>query len=359
MKMLNSKGGQVVYETMLKDILSGKLRPSERIPSRLDLIRRFKTTPVTVQRAFDRLAEAGFIESQGRKGTLVVDRPPNRHRIGLVFKGSPSSPEWRQFWTIMRKVSAELEGEDNWHFDSYLEIENIDSPGRTRLTYDIENHRLAGIMHITKGTMAEIPAAQNIPCACVVTSDDARIETALSILLDTRRFIADAIRYQVSCGCKSVALIATPGFRGSLFPIFSEVLESFNLTLERKWIQTGNLNAPSESANLAELLFSGGSRKRPDGLLVLDDNLTPHVCRGLAEVGLLPERDVTIVSHANYPSPSVSTGVVRLGFDNTVILRSAMSYFRKCRDSGKLATNFVVVPPVFEGNHSKKCVSTN
>lgn len=352
--MINSKGGQVVYETMLGDILSGKLRPAERIPSRLDLIRRFKTTPVTVQRAFDRLAEAGFIESLGRKGTFVVARPPNRHRIGLVFKGSPSSPEWRQFWTIMRNVSAELEGEDNWHFDSYLEIENIDSPGRTRLSYDIENHRLAGLMHVSKGTIAEIPAAQDIPCAAVITSDDARLEKTLSILLDTRRFIADAIRYQVSCGCKKVAMIATPGFRGSLFPILSEVLESYNLPLERKWIQTGNLNAPSESANLAELLFSSGPRKRPDALLVLDDNLTPHVCRGLAAVGLLPERDVTIVSHANYPSPSVSTGVVRLGFDNTVILRSVVSYFQQCRNNGKRMTSFTVVPPIFERDLPEK-----
>ena len=348
MAMINSKGGQFVYETMLGDILSGKLRPAERIPSRLDLIRRFKTTPVTVQRAFDRLAEAGFIESLGRKGTFVVDRPPNRHRIGLVFKGSPSSPEWRQFWTIMRKVSSELEGENDWHFDSYLEIENIDSPGRTRLAYDIENHRLAGVFHVSKGTMAEIPAALDIPCASVVTNDDVRIEKTLFIMLDTRKFLVDAIRYQVSCGCKSLALIATPGFRGALFPIFSEVLESFNLPLERKWIQTGNLNAPSESANLAELLFSGGARKRPDGLLILDDNLTPHVCQGLAQIGLLPARDVTIVSHANYPSPPVATGVVRLGFDNTFILRSAMSYFRECRDAGKLLTSYTVIPPIFE-----------
>ena len=347
-EMLNSKGGQVVYETILGDILSGKLRPSERIPSRVDLIRRFKTTPVTLQRAFDRLAEAGFIESRGRQGTFVVQHPPHRHRIGLVFRSKPERPEWRRFWTILRSVAGNMAEADDWTFDSFLEIENTGSPGRNQFAYDVENHRLAGVFHVTKATMEETPAANEIPRAVMATSDDARIEETLSILPDMRQFIAEALNRLVSCGCRRVALIATPGFRKTFYPIYTESLEALNLPVERKWIQTGNLNAPSECANLTELLFSQRGSHRPDGLLVMDDNLAPHVCDGLAQAGLMPARDVAIVSHANYPSPSVSAGVVRLGFDNGAILRSAVSYFRKCRDRGRLMTELTVIPPIFE-----------
>ena len=46
-------------------------------------------------------------------------------------------------------------------------------------------------------------------------------EKALSILLDTQTFIGDAVQYQVSHGCKNLAVIAPPEFRGgALFPLF-------------------------------------------------------------------------------------------------------------------------------------------
>ena len=42
-------------------------------------------------------------------------------------------------------------------------------------------------------------------------------EKALSILLDTQTFIGDAVQYQVSHGCKNLAVIAPPEFRGGGF----------------------------------------------------------------------------------------------------------------------------------------------
>jgi GntR family transcriptional regulator len=57
-------------------VASGALRPGEALPSVRDLARELRINPNTVAKAYQRLAEAGVLESRRGEGTFVAERPP-------------------------------------------------------------------------------------------------------------------------------------------------------------------------------------------------------------------------------------------------------------------------------------------
>ena len=57
-------------------VASGALRPGDPLPSVRDLAREQRINPNTVAKAYQRLAEAGILESRRGEGTFVAEHPP-------------------------------------------------------------------------------------------------------------------------------------------------------------------------------------------------------------------------------------------------------------------------------------------
>ena len=62
---------QQIVESIRQEILSGKLRPGDRLPSIRSLTNKWDCTPGTVQRAYHELAESGLVVSRPGQGTHV------------------------------------------------------------------------------------------------------------------------------------------------------------------------------------------------------------------------------------------------------------------------------------------------
>lgn len=323
-KAATSRAGQVVYAALLRELVAGHLQPGARLPTRRELITRFTTTPVTVQHAFDRLSDAGFIESRGRHGTFVSERPPHLHRIALVFKAAPGQPEWRQFWTVLINAARRIEKEGRWFFEPYYEVMS-DNPGPDlmRLSHDVAEHRIAGVFFAS--TPRRIPALEKsrIP-RIVVTADTLKDQTA--IVIDHDDFVHKAVDWLAGRGCRRVALIAVPGYDGRQLDAYHASMADHGLLVEDRFVQLGHQSLPHWTRNMVNLMFHMKSGARPDGLIIADDNLTASACEGLVEAGLVPGVDVQVVSHANFPA-LIQTGVAgvqRIGYDNVFILRRAL-----------------------------------
>ena len=82
---------QKIAETIRQDILVGKLKPGERLPSVREIAADWNCTLGTAQRAYGKLAQQGLVVSRSGQGTHVVQKPHLRddtplRRASLVHR---------------------------------------------------------------------------------------------------------------------------------------------------------------------------------------------------------------------------------------------------------------------------------
>ena len=69
---------QKIIESVREEILSGSLKPGDRLPSIRQMTLKWECTNGTVLRADQELARQGLVISQVGRGTKVVDKLPIR-----------------------------------------------------------------------------------------------------------------------------------------------------------------------------------------------------------------------------------------------------------------------------------------
>jgi GntR family transcriptional regulator len=65
-----------IEEAVRHRVASGALRPGDALPSVRDLARELRINPNTVARGYQRLVEAGVLETRRGEGTFVAEHPP-------------------------------------------------------------------------------------------------------------------------------------------------------------------------------------------------------------------------------------------------------------------------------------------
>jgi DNA-binding LacI/PurR family transcriptional regulator len=78
-----------VFEHVLADIESGRLKEGERLPSEIELVKQFATSRPTVARALRDLQNLGLVERKVGSGTYVrrSQKPVDSWRFGLLIPG--------------------------------------------------------------------------------------------------------------------------------------------------------------------------------------------------------------------------------------------------------------------------------
>jgi len=74
-----------VRDEVRQAIMSGELRPGERLPSEQELTETFRVSRVTIREAIRGLVEEGFLSRQQGVGTYVTDRPRLRNTLDRNF----------------------------------------------------------------------------------------------------------------------------------------------------------------------------------------------------------------------------------------------------------------------------------
>jgi molybdate-binding protein/DNA-binding transcriptional regulator YhcF (GntR family) len=69
---------QQIAESIRRDIIEGKLKPGDRLPSIREMTQIWNCTVGTVQRAYKELADKGLVMSHSGKGTHIVERLPSQ-----------------------------------------------------------------------------------------------------------------------------------------------------------------------------------------------------------------------------------------------------------------------------------------
>lgn len=69
-----------IEEGLRRLVGAGSLRPGRPVPSVRDLARELRVNPMTVSKAYQRLADAGVLVVRRGEGTFVADGPPQLTR---------------------------------------------------------------------------------------------------------------------------------------------------------------------------------------------------------------------------------------------------------------------------------------
>jgi DNA-binding LacI/PurR family transcriptional regulator len=333
-------------------IVNGRFKPGGRLPTRHELQAEFRCSPVTLQRAIDRLARQGFIESSGSAGTFVKEDAPHLTRFGLVLPHRPTpSARWSVFWTALCRVAQQIERETDLALPVFYDAPSPrQDADYQELLQSVVQDRLSGLIFLTlpfpfQGT--PVLAKKGIPRVAVAVPLEPFRSQMPFIYVDFPAFISRALDFLARDGRRRVALISS-AFEEEFEDDFCAGAARRRLETRPYWIQPLSVDSPRGAMRTVQLLFTLPAKDRPDAVIVADDNLVQAATAGIAAAGVKAPQDLRIVAHCNYPVlPKPAVPVTRLGFSARAILERCIEDLRKQR-AGQKVPEYWQAPAVFE-----------
>lgn len=314
-----------VLRTIRGRIVDGIYSRAHRLPTWSELGEEFGVGVGTIQKAINRLVDDGFVTLRARKGTYVADTPPHLCNYGLVF---PALGEWSRYYTAVREA-VKVSVEPDLSFEEYHISRDIGSRSdMARLCKDVYNHRLAGLILI--GSEPDINALAGTPIldepgvARVLFSYYPQFNIPM-IIPDDASFLDRAIEYLFSQKRRRVAHLCMD-FSWVHLEKFEADLTARGLDARPYWIQPIPAGPIFRgTSHLVNMMMQLEGDKRPDALIIHDDNLVEHAVAGLLAAGIKVPDEVEVVAKCNHPS-SVSNAIPikHLGPDFRLFLKEAL-----------------------------------
>jgi DNA-binding LacI/PurR family transcriptional regulator len=325
-----------------KQIFDGRLKPGSRMPVRTVFEERYDTTPVTVQKVFSKLAREGLIVTHGSRGTFVSEAPPHLTRFALVFpyRDLPHRP-WPQFWRSLRDETTAVAASNGYELVfSYGNETHQDVEAYQQLVDDVQNRRFAGLIFASTPFYlygSPVLEAPNMPRVAIMPEPMSPNVQAVDMdpsLLDRM------VEYLIQNGRRRIAAISVPLMR----PHVQAMLKQRHLDMPSYWLQTAMPGDDAGTRAVVQLLMALEPKRRPNGLLVVDDNLMTAVADGLVDAGVRVPEQVLVVGHANFPHPTPSAvPACRIGYDVGDVLRACLDSLEAQRN-GMAGPDRIVVP---------------
>jgi DNA-binding LacI/PurR family transcriptional regulator len=338
---------EAVIGQIREQIIRG-LKPSDRLATFNEMEQAFGVSRAVLREAVNQLKREGFIYAVDRQGLYVADRPPHLSRFGLVFPNNPSAKEWPRFFTALHHEATGIQQErGDITFSSYHDVVvSPEAESYQRLVRDVYAQRLAGLILMPGAHhlgQSEPIAPVNIPkiyiCGAVEVGRFPSISTDEIAMCDR---MVDWLQKQKR------QRIAVVGMWGNS-QAQRAYLDSKKVPYQPHWVQTVGRDNAADIRRLVALLMDYPADKRPDGLIVLDDNLTEHVIGGLLECNLKIGQDIDVIAHCNWPWPIASSAPIqRVGFHARHVLSLALRAIELIRQGKTLSRQFVSVPALFE-----------
>ncbi len=347
---------RAVLGRIKRQIINGELPPGGRLPTREELEKSFGVSTITVQRALDELVEAGFVRARGRAGTFVVENPPHLCRYGMVFPAHPGENHWSRFWAVLarqaEKIDRQMDESQRITFFYGLSGNN-DSEDYRRLVEEVQEHCVAGLIFAASPhelLSTPILTTPGIPRVAIMAGSMSGIDAA--VYPDWHSLMDRAVEHLMINGCTRVAVIwGTNQTRADQQYMNGQIREA-GMTTRSYWNLGLDLRVPQWAQEATELLMNQHQTERPDGLIIMDDHLVPHVLAGLETMGVSVPDDLRVVAHGNFPDASrYRLAISRLGFDAAEFMRICTEYVGQLRQ-GKKVPPMTLVPAVWETTQS-------
>ncbi len=340
-----------IVHSLRQQILDFKLNPGDRLPSNALLQRQFRTTPVTVHRAVQCLVADGYLRTKNRVGIFVAEHPPHVSHFAILFPWSlVHTPS--QFYRAIQKEAGKLQ-QPNRHVSPFYGVMD-DSGGAdySRLLQSVDAHQLAGLIFAFSPwarLLSSLAQGAGLPRVGIMMADPkAGFPTVYPDLVGWQK---RAFERLAALGRKRVAILMLGSECGTdkVVARLQQEARRYGLAIQPAWVQAVHLDAAAWAAQVTQLLLlPKAPEQRPDGLLIMDDNLVAPATAGVAASGLKVPRELTIIAQTNFPWPTPSAvPVTRLGFDITRLVATCLEQIEALRN-GEMPISHTAIPAVFE-----------
>jgi DNA-binding LacI/PurR family transcriptional regulator len=309
-----------VFEKVLADIESGKLKEGERIPAEIELVKEFDTSRPTVARALRDLQNLGLVERKVGSGTYVrkSQKPLDSWRFGLLIPGLGSTE-------IFEPICGQLARLAQRHHHTILWGDFGDKRGEAapELIEQVCNsyirQTVAGVFfaplewaedkdQVNQSVIAELEAA-GIPIVLLdrdIVAFPQRSRFDL-VGIDNRRagfLIADHL---IKRGCRRVDFLARPDSAPTVMlriAGYREALLNSGIVPDPQWVHSGE---PTDEGFVQSIVSDGAT-----SIICANDLTAANLMRTLDALGCpVPQRIRVVgfddVRYAELLRPSLTT----------------------------------------------------
>lgn len=336
---------EIILSELRNRIISGDLGPGKQLPRRFELMEHFGAASQTVQDALSRLQEDGFINAQPRRGTFVSKLPPHLFRYGFCQPQPVTNHVESLLYSSLHSAAIGLEEVSKIDV-SFYEIlsEPIKNSEMSRFARDIENQCLAGIIFFCPPfTLAENGLLEKIqiPTVAIVEKPAYGIP---AVYPDIDRGIEMAVERLHQLGRRRISVILALSYEGG--PEGPNWLKKYSFPSH--FVHRVGPFDSFAIRHILHLLMRSPAEERPDGLIVVDDNMDEAVCVGLSESGIRVPNDIDVVALCNYPNQSSPIlPILRLCYDSHLIVKRCLEKIEMQRNNAH-PPMLSLMPPHFE-----------
>ena len=296
---------QIVLD-LRKSITLGEYKERERLPSEADLVERFQTSRLTVQRALKELQHSNLIERRAGSGTFVrrADRS-EQHVFGLLIPGLGETEIFEPMCQGMARAGRAGGHASLWGDTTHAPTDNdSDKEAQTKALCEYYISRdVTGIFFAP----LELTASKDDVNQWVVDAlEKARIAVVLldrGIYRYPRRSPFDLVgidnrwagfvmaEHLLRHGCKRLMYVAKPRSAPTVEVRacgFRDAIEAFHVAGARGQVHI----ADPEDVKALQVAFASGV---PDGIVCANDITAARLMQSLEQLGLRVPNDVGIV----------------------------------------------------------------
>lgn len=281
-----------------KDILEGRLRPGDMLPSEQALCAQYKVSSITIRRALRDLVQSGHIYRENGVGTFVA-QPTRRFSIALLFCGF-AEEGWRRQSHMFGALIGSV-GQVIWEHGSTLTVSNVASLDVlvNVIRQVAENNTFDGLLiradQEPPGEVAELLASLSVPYVFIKkkTLDHA----VNAVWMDHRQHARLATEHLLQLGHRRIGLLLARPESHSAQERYQGYRDAFlaaGAALDEELVRHGA--SEFAESGYAETLALLDNAARPTALLIGVGEFIPGVYLALRDRDLRIPADIALVS---------------------------------------------------------------
>lgn len=97
----------MLVNQIIKHVADGRLQPGDKLPSELEMTRRFKISRISLREAMKLLEAKGYIESFGKQGKFICSAADSSVRLPIIEMIKNNSENIKNLFELKRMIFAE------------------------------------------------------------------------------------------------------------------------------------------------------------------------------------------------------------------------------------------------------------